>query len=52
MTSVYLSFREPWDDRDPRERAPMIRGYVMRREELLAGLEELGQFPEVPDEFK
>lgn len=49
MTSVFLSFREPWDDRDPRERAPMLRGYVMKREELLAVLEELGQCPEVPE---
>ena len=49
MTSVFMSFREPWDDRDPRERAPMIRGYVMKREELLAVLEELGQCPEVPE---
>ena len=52
MTSVFLSFPIPWDDRDPRERAPMLRGYVIKREELLAVLEELGQCPEVPDEFK
>ena len=49
MTSVFLSFREPWDDRDPWKRSPMIRGYVMKREELLAVLEELGQCPEVPE---
>ena len=49
MTSVFLSFPIPWDDRDPRERAPMLRGYVMKREELLAVLEELGQCPEVPE---
>ncbi len=49
MTSVFLSFRQPWDDRDPRERAPMLRGYVIKREELLAVLKELGQCPEVPE---
>lgn len=51
MTSVFLSFPVPWDDRDPRKRAPMVRGYVIKREELLAVLEELGQYPEVPDEY-
>ena len=27
----------------------MIRGYAIKREELLAVLEELGQCPEVPE---
>ncbi len=49
MTSVFLGFPVSWDDRDPWERSPMIRGYVMKREELLAVLEELGQCPEVPE---
>ena len=49
MTSVFLSFPVPWDDRDPWKRSPMIRGYVIKREELLAVLKELGQCPEVPE---
>ena len=49
MTSVFLGFPVSWDDRDPWERSPMLRGYVMKREELLAVLEELGQCPEVPE---
>ena len=51
MTSVFLSFREPWDDLDPWKRSPMIRGYVIKREELLAALKSFGQCPEVPDEY-
>ena len=52
MTSVFLSFPIPWDDLDPWKRSPMIRGYVIKREELLAVLEKLGHCPEVPDENK
>ena len=52
MTSVFLSFPVPWDDRDPWKRSAMVRGYVIKREELLAALKELGQCPEVPDEFR
>ena len=48
MTSVFLSFPIPWDDLDPWKRSPMIRGYVIKREELLAVLEAFGHCPEVP----
>lgn len=49
MTSVFLRFRQPLDDLDPRKHSVTCLGYAIKREELLAVLKELGQCPEVPE---
>ena len=49
MTSVFLRFRQPLDDLDPWKHSMTILGYAIKREDLLAVLEELGQCPEVPE---
>ena len=48
MTSVFLRFRGPKDDLKSWKFNHTIVGYTIKREELLAVLEELGQCPEVP----
>lgn len=48
MTSVFLRFRGPRDDLKSWQFNHPIIGYTLKREELLAALEELGQCPEVP----
>lgn len=49
MTSVFLRFRGRLDDLGRWERPGDILGYTLKREELLAVLEELGHCPEVPE---
>lgn len=49
MTSVFLRFRKPLDDLDPWKHSITVLGYAIKREDLLAVLEELGQCPEVPE---
>lgn len=49
MTSVFLRFRGPKDDLKSWKFNHTIVGYTIKREELLAVLEELGQCPEVPE---
>ena len=49
MTSVFLRFRKPLDDLDPWKHSITLLGYAIKREDLLAVLEELGQCPEVPE---
>lgn len=49
MTSVFLRFRGPRDDLKSWQFNHPTVGYTIKREELLAVLEELGQCPEVPE---
>ena len=49
MTSVFLRFRGPKDDLKSWKFNNTTVGYTIKREELLAVLEELGQCPEVPE---
>ncbi len=49
MTSVFLRFRGPKDDLKSWKYNNTVVGYTLKREELLAVLEELGHCPEVPE---
>ena len=49
MTSVFLRFRGRLDDLSPWKHSVNSFGYTIKREELLAALEELGHCPEVPE---